>query len=460
MKKRLILFVTVIVIISVAASAIISAVFSINNYLESKSMVLGQDAKIVGTVIYDDYSDGVEKPMSYYADVFSEDTGYRITIIDESGAVLADSQAGNLYTKLDNHGGREEVKEALAAGAGESSRQSATFGKTYLYSAVAVTLLGTTPGDYDDGGGEADGDILKPDDTIVIRIAMQVDRWDIARDQIFGSTIIASLIGIVLAVILVFIYSKRLLKPVRDMEKELEITLSKNEKAENIRKEFVANVTHELKTPLTSISGFVETLMEAEDLDAPTREKFLEIICLEAARLARLIDDILIISDMESGRESISHEDINVNKSINEVIDTLRPLADEKKVDIIFDTEYEMYLGGSADRFKQLILNLLENAVKYSDAGSVVTVNAAKQIEQQKIIISVRDEGIGIEDEDLGRLFERFYRVDKSRSKKVGGTGLGLAIVKHIAILFDAKIKVESRIGRGSTFTVTFPVGQ
>jgi len=436
MKKRLILFVTVIIIISVAASSLISAVFSINHYLDSKSQVLNQYARVIGDVLYNDYTQNVQKPMEFYAVKFSEDTGYRITMIDSEGNVLADSMAADSNVVFDNHSNREEVRDALSTGAGESRRESATFGMTYLYSAIALTL---------------------PDDeVIVIRLAMQIDRWEIAKNQVIGSTLIASLIGIALAVILVFLYSRRLLIPVREMERELEITIEKNKKAENIRKDFVANVTHELKTPLTSISGFVETMLEEENIDEKTREKFLGIIFQEAGRLSRLIDDIFIISDIESGRESISDEDINVEKSINEVIDTLKPLAEEKNIAIVFNCEYEMYLGGSEDRFKQMFLNLIENAIKYSDSDSKVIVKAVKKVFEQKVILTIRDEGIGIKDEDLERLFERFYRVDKSRSMKTGGTGLGLAIVKHIANLFDAEVKVESEFGKGSLFTVTF----
>jgi two-component system phosphate regulon sensor histidine kinase PhoR len=213
-------------------------------------------------------------------------------------------------------------------------------------------------------------------------------------------------------------------------------------------------VTHELKTPLTSISGFVETIRDDENIDAKTRDRFLDIISIESARLGRLIDDILIISDIESGREANTDGDIDIVEAIGEVVEVLSPVAKDAGIDLIFNYSYEMHMGGNSDRFKQMMANLIENAVKYSNADSSVRIDAVK--EGGAIRVSVRDEGIGIPAEHMDRLFERFFRVDKSRSKAAGGTGLGLAIVKHIAALFGAEIEVESKLGEGSTFTVVF----
>ena len=184
------------------------------------------------------------------------------------------------------------------------------------------------------------------------------------------------------------------------------------------------------------------------------RTKFLDIIAIEAARLKRLIEDILIISDIESKREVNTDSDINIRESMEEILATMGPIAEAKKVKLIFDCSYEMYIGGNPDRFKQLMVNLVENAVKYSHDGGTVTITAQRK--EGNVHISVKDEGIGISEENLARIFERFYRVDKSRSQKVGGTGLGLAIVKHIAALFEAEINVESEPGKGSVFTVIF----
>jgi len=216
-------------------------------------------------------------------------------------------------------------------------------------------------------------------------------------------------------------------------------------------------VTHELKTPLTSISGFAETLQGSAGEKPEVRSQFLEIISLEAARLERLIDDTLIISDIESGRDVMSPEgDIEIKQTIEEVLGSLKQLGNSRGIELRTEIPYELYIKGDKGRFKQLLVNLVENAIKYSEDGKRVLVKAVKDSDGN-ISVSVKDEGIGISEDDIPRVFERFYRVDKSRSREAGGTGLGLAIVKHIASLFDASLEVESEPGVGSVFTIRFP---
>lgn len=223
-------------------------------------------------------------------------------------------------------------------------------------------------------------------------------------------------------------------------------------KLENIRSEFVANVTHELKTPLTSIKGFAETLKFVDDNE--TKNRFLDIINDESERLTRLINDILLLSDMESSK-SLKKEDVDVNHIIKDVCDMMRASADKKNIKIEITGNTVPSFSGDCDRFKQMILNLVDNAVKYSGNGKIVRIN--KEVDNEKLTISVADNGIGIPTKHLGRLFERFYRVDKARSRSQGGTGLGLAIVKHIVLGFGGKIDVQSEVGKGTEFTVTIP---
>lgn len=243
------------------------------------------------------------------------------------------------------------------------------------------------------------------------------------------------------------------LKPYLDRIKELERAAEESKRAEVIRREFVANVTHELKTPLTSISGFIETLQDGASEDPEIRTKFIDIIAIETSRLKRLIEDLLVLSDIENRRETEARE-FDVRKAVKNTIEILKPIAEEKNIEIIYSTCEDVTLKGSVDRFRQMMMNLIENAVKYSNAGGSVWVSISKT--DKNMTISVRDEGIGIASEHHDRLFERFYRVDKSRSKKAGGTGLGLSIVKHIAALFGAVLKVESKVGEGSEFFVIF----
>ena len=240
-------------------------------------------------------------------------------------------------------------------------------------------------------------------------------------------------------------YNKKLLEAEKSAED------SKN--AEIIRSEFVANVSHELKTPLTSISGFIETLQAGAAEDPEIRTKFIDIIAIETSRLKRMIEDLLVLSDIENRRESDNRE-FDVKEVIENTIYALKPIAEEKGITFIQDIEEGCKVTGSADRFSQMMVNLIENAVKYSDVGKRVWIDVHKS--DSSITVSVRDEGIGIAPEHHERLFERFYRVDKSRSQKAGGTGLGLSIVKHIAALLGAKLNVESQVGEGTTFYVVF----
>lgn len=225
--------------------------------------------------------------------------------------------------------------------------------------------------------------------------------------------------------------------------------ISDIKRLENMRSQFVANVTHELKTPLTSIKGFAETLKYVED--EKTREKFLDIIDNEAERLSRLISDILVLSKIESSTTT-DDEDFMPYIVIDEVISIVKNMAESKNISLIVEkSEKDIKLHGDKDKFLQLVLNLVENGIKYSNEGSTVKVRSF--IKKGDYILEVEDNGIGIPKEDMPRIFERFYRVDKSR--KGGGTGLGLAIVKHIVKIFNGEISIESELNKGSIFTVT-----
>ena len=226
-------------------------------------------------------------------------------------------------------------------------------------------------------------------------------------------------------------------------------------KLENMRKDFVANVSHELKTPLTSISGFVETLRLNENIDAETRNRFLGIIESESDRLKRLIEDILLLSSIEN-TESRVLEKINLYETFNAVKDMLSYIAESKNIDFKYEfLETSLYVSSNRDYIKQIYLNLIENAIKYTPANGQVRVVVDSN--DKDIIIKVKDNGIGIPKEDINRIFERFYRVDKARSRDVGGTGLGLAITKHIVKSLNGKIEVKSQLNKGSEFIVTIP---
>lgn len=228
-------------------------------------------------------------------------------------------------------------------------------------------------------------------------------------------------------------------------------------KLEKIRSDFVANVSHELKTPLTSISGFVETLKSGAIEDENTKMRFLDIIDIESERLTRLIDDILTLSEIENIHSKTIDQEINPSEVIQEVEMMIRPIAASKELTLFSEVDSNLSpIEGNRDWFKQMLINLLDNAIKYTPGGGKIYLNAYQKY--RNIIISVKDTGIGIPKKEIPRLFERFYRVDKARSRKVGGTGLGLAIVKHIVLSLEGRIKVNSDTGKGTEFTVIIPI--
>ncbi|MBU3181630.1 two-component system histidine kinase PnpS [Clostridium psychrophilum] len=224
---------------------------------------------------------------------------------------------------------------------------------------------------------------------------------------------------------------------------------------EKMRTQFVANVSHELKTPLTSIKGFAETLKYVEDVQ--TKEKFLNIIDEEVERLTRLITDILTLSHIEQQKE-IKNERIDVNKIIDGVYNLMKNTANLKGIQLIVKNKEIKIITGDKDKFKQMLINLVDNALNYSENGD--SVNIGMESMDNKFVLWVEDTGVGIAKKQIPRIFERFYRVDKARSRSKGGTGLGLAIVKHIVIQFNGRIYVESELGIGSKFIVEIPYNE
>ena len=226
---------------------------------------------------------------------------------------------------------------------------------------------------------------------------------------------------------------------------------------ENMRRDFVANVSHEIKTPLTAILGFVETLLQDADKTPDNTRRFLTIIDRHVNRLVAIIEDLLKLSRIErdSERKEISMIQAPVEDVIRTAIQVLESKAEEKKIKIDFRCDDSLYTDMDPHLIEQAVVNLLDNAIKYSSSQSTIEIHAVYN--KDEVQISIRDYGIGIEEEHLPRLFERFYRVDKARSRKLGGTGLGLAIVKHIIQAHNGKVTVESRPGKGSTFTLHIP---
>jgi two-component system phosphate regulon sensor histidine kinase PhoR len=228
-------------------------------------------------------------------------------------------------------------------------------------------------------------------------------------------------------------------------------------KLEDIRRDFVANVSHELKTPITSIRGFVETLLDGAMDNREDTERFLQIIDRQAMRLHAIVEDLLSLSriEKESERDEIELTVQPLQPLLQNAVVSCEVRAGERKVKIDLACEDSLRVVANGRHLEQAVINLIDNAVKYSPDGSLVQVNGSRR--DRQVVIAVVDRGCGIEARHLPRVFERFYRVDKARSREVGGTGLGLAIVKHIALAHNGSVHVESSLGKGSTFEIRLP---
>lgn len=228
-------------------------------------------------------------------------------------------------------------------------------------------------------------------------------------------------------------------------------------KLERIRADFVANVTHEIRTPLTAIIGFVETLQQGAMEDKATGKKFLQVIHENAQRLNRLVDDLLVLSGIELGETKLQIAALDINDVLENALAVIQPRALEKRIEILRDVPADIpLLKADKDKVSQVFLNVLDNAVKFTPEGGRITIDVSPEGERF-LKISINDTGIGIPQNDIPRLGERFYRVDKSRSREVGGTGLGLSIVKHLMLSHGGRMEIESTQGAGTTVHLYFP---
>lgn len=228
-------------------------------------------------------------------------------------------------------------------------------------------------------------------------------------------------------------------------------------RADEIRKDFVANVSHELRTPLSILRGYIETLRDDPDLKADESPRILEVMDRHSRRLGQLVDDLLALAHLESGRSKLQLNEIDPAKLLRDVVHDWEKKFTEKKLKVSVDVPKTLpSIRADEGRLQEVLYNLLDNAVKYSPENGRIRLQVAER--DRELVLSVSDNGIGIAEEDLPRIFERFYRVDKARSRALGGTGLGLSIVKHIAQLHGGRAEAESQLGKGTTVRIVLPV--
>lgn len=393
---------------------------------------------------YLNITDGKIDKNGFLDRVFGKDSELRVTVIDTSGNVIYDNEADAGI--MENHGGRPEVEEAFATGRGESKRMSSTLDKSIYYAAVRL------------------------DNGEVVRVAESNTSIVWVAIAFVPELLLIILLICVAAVFIAKHMTKKIMKPINEIDinnidnteiyseirpfiERIKKDNEAREQTEQIRREFSANVSHELRTPLTTISGYAQMInngmAKAEDVAF-----FGEKIEKEADRLILLINDIINLSKLDETDKVVSPEIIDLAEVARTVVTDLLPHAAKNGINIYFGGESVM-VAANRTLLYEMIYNVVDNAIKYNRENGNVTVTTIPY--EEGCAISVKDTGIGIAEEDRERIFERFYRVDKSHSKTIGGTGLGLSIVKHSAMIHRAQIKIESELGKWTEFTIVFP---
>ena len=449
----LLVLVIALVTVDFAALRVIEA-----NYYETLERLMGEKARTVASV-------AGQRTVHELA----EATSARVTIVGRDGRVLGDSARSDV---TENHGSRPEIQAALAGRQGSAIRESVTTGIKTLYVAIPI-----------------DAGALR----VALPLATVESQISTIRKRLSAATAIAFLPALLLAGILARSVSSKLgsiidyagelargnfkAELIRQGRGELGVlssTLSATgqklqgsaealerehaelEKLERVRKDFVINVSHELRTPLASIQGYCETLLDGAIHDPENNTRFLHIIRQNAERLANLAADLVTLSRIELKQRQLNLQSWPASHLLRDAADSVRPLAAKKKIVLIVSgPTLPAEVNCDHEAVHQILMNLIDNALKYTPEGGQILLAAAAAGDMVRF--SVRDTGSGILEEEQSRLFERFYRVDKARSRQLGGTGLGLAIVKHLVLAHGGDVRVESAPGKGSAFSFTLP---
>lgn len=444
MKERIFRGIVAVTLAVLTASVILIMSITYNYFTDRSWEKIASEASFIKV--------GVEREgLSYLTDIQS-DENVRITWIDEQGRVLFDSDTD--ASRMENHLSRNEIKEALTSGIGRAERYSATLSVKTIYYAVKLS----------------DGTVLRVSSKQVSPLSLLLSNlWPILI--VVAAAVLASFM-------LASHLSRKIVKPINEMDlehpienptyPELQPLLQRLEKQyqrieqevadkEKLRREFSANVSHELKTPLTSISGIAE-IMQNGMVGAEDVPHFAGNIYKESQRLITLVEDIIKISQLDENEVKMEAESVNLAEMVKQELERIRPAAEQRNIRLWLDCPRaggkQPVILGVRQILQEMVFNLLDNAVKYNKENGSITVYAGWQ--GGKVVLSVADTGIGISKEDQQRVFERFYRVDKSHSKAIGGTGLGLSIVKHGAIYHHAQIEMESKLGMGTKITIRF----
>ncbi len=441
----------------------------LRDYYELKiSEQLLSNSLLVSKILKDDLIGKKAQNIQLKTKQLADELKLRITVIDKNGKVLADSQVSP--GELENHSNRLEVLRAIDKGTGESNRFSDSVGYNMKYVALSVKENNEFIG--------------------IVRLAMPLYEVESQIRFIYKVLLFGGIVAIIFIFISGYFISKSIVTPITQMKEiaqalargdfskrvnikakdelgvlakslntmadELQIKINNLSKMNKIRTDFVANVSHELKTPLTSIKGFIETLEDGAIDDKANAARFISIIKKHTDSLSNIINDLLSLSELELGKDRLDKSEFDLRGLVDEVIlGFTHALAMKKQIlDKTFSGK-DFNLKADRTKIEQVFVNLIDNAIKYSAQGK--TIKIVLDDKKNSFQISVEDCGIGIPKEHLNRIFERFYRVDKARSRELGGTGLGLAIVKHIINLHGGSIDIVSEPNTGTKVIITLP---
>lgn len=440
MKRKINTRLVLIAILAVLASTISTTIVYYNLFQRQIRNDLSVSAKLLKDTHYFETSDINPDNIDLSTDIRE----LRVTWVDTDGTVLYDNDAST--TALGNHSDRPEIQEAFENGVGECVRRSDTMNKNTFYYAVLL------------------------DNKTVLRVSTEAGSiWSVfLAVSPMIMLIVIIIVGVCIA--LSHMLTRQLIAPIEKMAQNMEdasmeppykelvpfASMIRKQhtdilSAAKARQDFSANVSHELKTPLTAISGYAE-LIEAGMVDEEKQKHFILEIRKNAQRLLSLINDIIRLSELDRTDSQSAFEKFDLNEIVSECMEALDVNAKNRQVTLEYTGE-KCNICGSKEMMRELTDNLVQNAIRYNKPNGSVWVEVHGG-DQPRLV--VKDNGIGIPADEQQRIFERFYRVDKSRSKATGGTGLGLAIVKHIVEIHDAKLSLESELGQGTTITVNF----
>lgn len=421
MRNSILLRFAAILLLALTLSSVISSFLLGRNMLNEKITSMTETISAIEYALQEN-APLQEQVKALHTSVLEPDT--RLTIIDREGTVLADSDLDSTDA-MENHLERKEVADALEKGSGYATRYSQSLQKHLLYVAALTE----------------DGRII---------------RMSVPYNNLFDYIVVllpVLLVGMVVAFVISVTIAARFSNHIAadEMKRQME----QMEKDKKIRQEFFSNASHELKTPITSVRGYAELLCQDFAQDEATRKDFLNRILKEVEHMTGLIDDILMISRLESKDAEVTLSRVSLKRVLEEVLESLEPQAASCGVTVSGQSE-DIFLQASLQQMRELFLNLISNGIKYNHPGGHVWAKVWQ--EPRAVFIEVTDDGVGIGPEDQKRVFERFFRVDKGRSRKLGGTGLGLSIVKHIAVYYGGQVSLSSEVGKGSRFLVEIPL--